>query len=149
MEESGNEAKKRGTTREKIGSIYIYIYIYIYVSYIYIYKRGGREKAGKAATKRKENGKAERESASLESRESLRAAVLLLLQGGDGEREREERERERSAAPAGHDPANEPVDANQSHDAALQIVHLRSNAAIPFPVAAAGDWGASGAPRRR
>lgn len=36
--------------------------------------------------------------------------------------------------PAGHDPANEPEDANQSHDAALQIVHLRSNAAIPFPL---------------
>lgn len=51
---------------------------------------------------------------------------------------REERERERGT-PVGHDPANEPEDANQSHDAALQIVHLRSNAAIPFPVAAAGN----------
>lgn len=48
----------------------------------------------------------------------------------DGSRERD---------PAGHDPANEPEDANQSHDAALQIVHLRSNAAIPFPLAATGE----------
>lgn len=49
-----------------------------------------------------------------------------------GEREGWQRAGERD--PAGHDPANEPEDANQSHDAALQIVHLRSNAAIPFPL---------------
>lgn len=52
------------------------------------------------------------------------------------ERERESGRRD----PAGHDPeANEPEDANQSHDAALQIVHLRSTAAIPFPLAATGE----------
>jgi len=59
------------------------------------------------------------------------------------QRERErERAREREGGkvrgragrnPAGYDPANEPENANQSHDAGLEIVHLRSNAAIPFP----------------
>lgn len=60
-------------------------------------------------------------------RRSVRARELENPRGGEG------------GVPAGHDPANEPEDANQSHDAALQIVHLRSNAAIPFPVAAAGN----------
>lgn len=48
---------------------------------------------------------------------------------GEGREGRTEEQR----IPAGHDPANEPENANQSHDAALEIVHLRSNAAIPFP----------------
>lgn len=51
---------------------------------------------------------------------------------GSGWKECEQREREQRI-PTGHDPANEPENANQSHDAAHEIVHLRSNAAIPFP----------------
>lgn len=54
--------------------------------------------------------------------------------------------------PAGHDPANEPENANQSHDAVLEIVHLRSNAAIPFPGFAAyavGRCGSSTMPTHR
>lgn len=55
--------------------------------------------------------------------------------GPERGRERE-RGKERGGAgrnPVGYDPANEPENANQSHDAGLEIVHLRSNAAIPFP----------------
>lgn len=53
----------------------------------------------------------------------------------------EESERvEEQRIPAGHDPANEPENANQSHDAALEIVHLRSNAAIPFPGLCCTCW---------
>ena len=47
---------------------------------------------------------------------------------------------EEQRIPAGHDPANEPENANQSHDAALEIVHLRSNAAIPFPGLCCTCW---------
>ena len=36
--------------------------------------------------------------------------------------------------PKGHHPSNELEDANQSHDAVLQIVLLRLTATIPFPV---------------
>ena len=47
---------------------------------------------------------------------------------------KEERVRVREIpTPAGHYPSNEPEDANQSHDAVLQIVLLRLTATIPFP----------------
>ncbi|EGI60992.1 hypothetical protein G5I_10754 [Acromyrmex echinatior] len=77
----------------------------------------------------KEGRKEERRKLNEEKRRKMRESRAEESKGVEEQR-----------IPAGHDPANEPENANQSHDAALEIVHLRSNAAIPFPGLCCTCW---------